>query len=153
MEISVAKLLHAFLQGLRALTPIFESVALTWKNDEAYDPWENTAAALFQALIGSAVENASYSYRLIPLPKYDARLRSYATHSYLSEFSTLGKTAFVCFETKYEPFDYCLFANLDNSANVVNYYTKKTTDVEFSLIHRSETGDTEGETLTITYIN
>ena len=60
IEMSVTELMNAFRDGLRALIPVFERAKLGWRQEDAYDPWENTAAALFKAIVGSSVDKGVY---------------------------------------------------------------------------------------------
>ncbi|MBN1344626.1 MAG: hypothetical protein JXQ73_18185 [Phycisphaerae bacterium] len=72
--------LHA---ALRALVPCVERVGLPWKRPDAYDEWDNIAAALYQALV---VEPLRFSLPererdRFSLPAYDLLLPSYADKS------------------------------------------------------------------------
>jgi len=77
---TITELVLNFRDGLLGLVPCFESVGIPWKRPEAYDDWDNCAAAVFQALIVEPVRTAlSESEREgFNLPEYDMLLPTYA---------------------------------------------------------------------------
>ena len=153
VEMSVAELMNAFLDGLRALAPVFERAKLGWRENDAYDPWDDTASALFKALVGSSVENGIYDPPIFGLPTYDQSPGSDLTYSYITEAGTHALTRFVHFETDEKPFDTCRFSMLDGNSGKAKTYTKKVSEVTFAFVPRCKDGTLKPETLTLKFLD
>ena len=152
-EMSVAELMDIFHEGLLALIPIFERAKLGWKDDNMYDPWENTASALFDAIIGSCIDSGQYTPPICAVPKYGAMKDSYNNCSYFTEANTKGLTAFVEFETSVEPFDTALFKKLNSTAKVIGHYRKKRGEVTFAFVPRHKNGIQQPELYSLVFDN
>jgi hypothetical protein len=50
-QMTITDLVMNFPAGLLGLVPCFERVGMPWKRPEAYDEWDNCAAAAYQAVI------------------------------------------------------------------------------------------------------
>ena len=77
---TITDLVMNFRAGLLGLVPCFERVGIPWRRPEAYDEWDNCAAAIFRALI---VEPFRYTLpgaerEGFSLPDYDMLLPTYA---------------------------------------------------------------------------
>jgi len=150
-EMSVAELMDTFHDGLLALIPIFERAKLGWKDDDMYDPWENTAAALFDAIIGSCIDSGKYDPSIFNLPRYGLMQESYANFSYFTEAGTNGLTAFVELETDIKPFDTVFFQKLNSKAEVIGHHRKKKADVTFAFVPRCENGTLQPEIFSLVF--
>ena len=104
---TVTELVMNFRDGLLGLVPCFERARIPWKRPEAYDEWDNCAAAVFQALVVDPLRSAlpeteRESFRL---PQYDMLLPTYAglhiievmptrPHHTIRVFHALGTASF-----------------------------------------------------------
>ena len=52
---TVTQLISVFRQGLIALVPIAEAVAITWRDEDIYDDWEHLQDALFTVLVDGTI--------------------------------------------------------------------------------------------------
>lgn len=79
----VTDLIMNFRMALFVLIPSIERVGIPWKRPDAYDEWDNIAAALYQALIVEPLRSClpEADRNLFSLPDYDMVLPSYMTHS------------------------------------------------------------------------
>jgi hypothetical protein len=111
---SVNELAFIFRDALRALIPIAERARLHWKEPNNYDDWDSIAAAIYGSIVISSLEFAIEWHKFDAIPKYRKRIASYSHSSFLTPVDKPGAIAFVCFETRSEPFDTCLFTQLDN---------------------------------------
>jgi len=76
---TITDLVMNFRAGLLGLVPCFERVAIPWKRPEAYDEWDNCAAAVFQALVVEPLRSAlpEAEREGFSLPAYDMLLPTY----------------------------------------------------------------------------
>jgi hypothetical protein len=72
-----------FRAGLLGLVPCFERVGIPWKRPEAYDEWDNSATAVYQALIVEPLRStlAEAERDVFSLADYDMLLPTYAGKS------------------------------------------------------------------------
>lgn len=77
---TITELVMNFRAGLLGLVPCFEHVGVPWKRPEAYDEWDNCAAAVFQALVVEPLRSAlpEAEREGFDLPEYDMLLSTYA---------------------------------------------------------------------------
>lgn len=77
---TITELVMNFRDGLLGLVPCFENVGIPWKRPEAYDEWDNCAAAVFQALVVEPLRSAlpETEQERFGLPGYDVLLPTYA---------------------------------------------------------------------------
>lgn len=77
---TITELVMNFRDGLLGLVPCFEHVGIPWKQPEAYDEWDNCAAAVFQALVVEPLRSAlpGTEQEGFGLPGYDMLLPTYA---------------------------------------------------------------------------
>jgi hypothetical protein len=152
-EISVQETIKIFLDGLNCLIPIFERAKLGWKDEEAYDPWDNIATTLYASIVKSAVDFGEYDPSIFPLIEYDVWVSSYVKHSYITEKGTQASAAFICFESSGDSFDTCRFALLNENGEVLKTYTKKIEDTVFSFVPRAQDGGLKSELGVFRFIN
>jgi len=77
---TITELVMNFRAGLLGLVPCFEQVGIPWKRPEAYDEWDNCAAAVFQALVVEPLRSTlpETEQEGFGLPGYDMLLLTYA---------------------------------------------------------------------------
>lgn len=77
---TITDLVMNFRAGLLGLVPCFERVGIPWRRPEAYDEWDNCAAAVYQALIVEPVRSTlpEAEREGFNLPGYDMLLPTYA---------------------------------------------------------------------------
>ncbi|MDI1226456.1 MAG: hypothetical protein PSY14_02075 [bacterium] len=152
-EMPVSELMGAVVDGLRALVPTFERARLGWHEHDAYDPFEKIAESLLDGIIGSAIENGVFASPVFSVPKYGFTINSYSKLSYISDSKSGVPNAFIRFETSVEPFDTCLFAEIDREGKSLKTFQKKVIDVEFVFIPRGENGILLPQTSTLIFEN
>jgi hypothetical protein len=108
--VTVTELICNFRAGLLGLLPSIERVGIPWKRPDAYDEWDNLAAAVYHALIveplrSSLPESEQEHFRL---PEYDLLLSSYSGRSVIEILppgSGRAIRVFHAFGTAEAPFD------------------------------------------------
>ena len=77
---NITELVMNFRDGLLGLVPCFEHAGIPWKRPDAYDEWDNCAAAVFQALVVEPLRSAlpETEQERFGLPEYDMLLPTYA---------------------------------------------------------------------------
>jgi hypothetical protein len=151
-QIDVQELMETFLEGLRTLVPIFERAQLGWKEEDAYDPWDQTSETLYKAIVGSTIEFGVFDEPVLELPTYGIMPHTCMHNSYITEVGAGGAAVFVGFITDKIPFDVCLFANIDRESKTIGQYRKMTSDVKFTFVPRSKRGCLMSEMHTLAYI-
>jgi hypothetical protein len=107
---TITELVMNFRDGLLGLVPCFEHVRIPWKRPEAYDEWDNCAAAIFQALVVEPLRSAlpETEREGFGLPEYDMLLSTYAGLRVIEVMpARLDRTirVFHAFGTASRPFD------------------------------------------------
>lgn len=126
--------MNAFRDALQVLIPIAERIHMPWKEPNSYDDWDSICSAIFCSVVTRSVESATEGKGFLPILPYDKRVSSYSDKSYIAHLSEQGPAAFVCLQTKEQPFDVCLLANLDKNQNVFDYYIIDFEKVEFVFV-------------------
>jgi hypothetical protein len=106
----ITDLMYNFRAGLLGLLPSVERVGIPWQRPDAYDEWDNLAAAVYHTLIveplrSSLPEGEQQHFRL---PEYDMLLSSYTGRSVIEILSPGSKSAIRVFHalgTAEAPFD------------------------------------------------
>ena len=77
---TVTEVVANFRAGLMSLLPSVERLGITWKRPDAYDEWDNLAAAVYQALVVEPLRASipEVEQERFNPPDYDLLLPSYA---------------------------------------------------------------------------
>ena len=80
---NITDIIMNFRSGLRGLIPFFEEMGIPWKRPDAYDEWDNTASAIYQALVIEPLRSrlAESGQNDFDLPEYDLLLPDYSGKS------------------------------------------------------------------------
>lgn len=117
---SVKELLTIFRGALTSIIPWVEKAKIQWKDEAAYDDWDNIAEALFENIVCSSLNGAVLaSY---PIAKYGLQYDDYADIEYIlvkNPKHLNEKLVFVGFTTKETPFDSILVAQIDEQNKVI----------------------------------
>lgn len=107
---TVTDIILNFRSALLGIIPFVERVGIPWKRIDAYDEWDNIAAALYQALVVEPLrfslhEEEQYKFNL---PVYDLLLQDYTNSSIievLPPYSDRKIKIFHALGTSRSPFD------------------------------------------------
>jgi hypothetical protein len=106
-------LLKNFQGALQALVPMAEKIDVPWKNDEAYDEWEDIEACLFHSFVIYPITFDLNVRSFLPFPKYKTHIKNLAGHSFIQHQDTDGNWIFLGFRTDNIPFDLCWIEKFD----------------------------------------
>jgi hypothetical protein len=128
---STDSLLRIFRDAIIALIPIAERARMHWREPEAYDDWDDMCAAIYESIVIRSFDFANEIASSPPVPRYDQRISSYNQNNYIGDANLKAAGAFICFETRIEPLDTCLFAILDENQNVIGQRRISTAETTF----------------------
>ena len=75
-------LLSNLRDALSALVPVAERARISWREDDAYDDWDDLASRIYDVLVGRPIAaDMSGGLEALHLAPYDIRLSSYIEHS------------------------------------------------------------------------
>jgi hypothetical protein len=128
---SIDELVRSFRDAICALIPVAERVQMHWREPDVYDDWDRICDAIYRSIVIDSIEHARGIAAFAPVSAYDHRISSYEKNSFIGNFYSKGKLAFVCFETDVLPFDRSLFAVLDGNFTVAGYSRIPSEEVKF----------------------
>jgi hypothetical protein len=129
---SATELLRIFRQSLKALIPTMEMVKIGWRDEDAYDDWDEICAILYKSIVANSI--ADELNGSAPLISFGVRCESYSKNSFIGiSTRNAGYSAFVKFKTGTEPFDLVDVAILDEALGVIRYDTIPSQSTEFNL--------------------
>lgn len=135
-------LLGQFREAMMALIPIAESVHMPWREPSNYDDWDEICSSLYKSIVINSCNNKIDGALCHPILKYDKRVASYKNNSYIGCAKLGCRNAFVCFQTIQQPFDSCLFVELDESSNVIAQKLIGFREIQFTLVEQKKEGVT-----------
>lgn len=107
--ISIQNLMLCFRDALAALTPSMDRVKIGWRDEEAYDDWDEIAQCLYQNMVLRSVRFSLDRPEGFTTPEYGTVYPSYGDKSFIEvpdSSSPLGEyRVFVGFATLRHPFD------------------------------------------------
>lgn len=135
-----------FRGALRSLLPFAERAAVTWRQEDAYDVWDEIAASVFRGLVQEPLrwEMPESERERFELPPYDLLLEQYTTPTSLElEINDrAGRRIFNALRTQREPFDLCECRVVDEvgvpTSAELEWHPLES--VRFLLRHRMEDG-------------
>jgi hypothetical protein len=133
-SVSPTNLMGHFREALLALVPIADKIHMPWREPESYDDWDAITSALFSSIVIRSIESATGDQHFFPIVQYDKRVTSYNDKSFVSSVYLGQNYAFVCFETRNQPFDMCLFAHLSHSGDVMDHTHSSFDDTRFTVV-------------------
>ena len=105
---TVSDLVATFRSGIASLVPTLEQAHIPWRDEDAYDQWDEIASLLYRVVVAEPLSHA-VAVPDIELAPYDMVLESYAAYSFI-EVSAPGipsghAAALHRFVTDSAPFD------------------------------------------------
>jgi len=132
---SVTELLTILKGALLAIIPWLEKAKIKWKEDEAYDDWDNIAEALYKNIVCSSLTvEASRDYKIA---KYDFNYDDYSSINFIEVIdkdNSKKRFAFVAFQSNFSPLDSVKVAELNKMDKVVNYTNLGFDGLEFTFV-------------------
>lgn len=145
LRCTVTELMHIFHDGLVAITPIAERLALDWREGQ-HRHWENLAEAMYDSCVRGPIETdvAARNHEL-RLARYDIDAPSYVNSSWIavrSKSFTTRQAALVRLMTDIDPFDMVEVAILDPvTLRPISRRLFSFAESDFSYIRRSKEGE------------
>jgi len=146
---SVSQTMHIAQEALRALVPIVEKARMKWREPDNYDDWDLIASAIVRSIVSMSVENCLEFARASPIIDYDMRADNYSQFSFITDLASAKSLAFVSFVTDREPFDACLFAELDENQRVLGELRRAFNEVDWGVAARHGTSLDKLRSLTV----
>jgi hypothetical protein len=131
-ETAINELILTFQQALIALAPIVEKVKIGWRDEDAYDDWDEITAVLFKSIVANSVIQAIGG--AFPLIGFGIRYPNYYQSSFIG-LGGVGKpySAFVKFKSRVSPFDSVDVAILDGDLTCLGFDTVEVKQCDFIL--------------------
>ncbi len=134
-------LLYIFRNASIAIIPWLEKARIGWKEEEAYDDWDNIVNALYENIVCSSLfGEVSSEY---DIAKYDFTLDSYANVNFIlvkTRTDDGSDLAFVSFLNITTPMDMLKVAVLGSDGLVLEYRVIEYDEVEFVFVRRINGG-------------
>lgn len=142
---TISTLLLTFRKALMAIIPFMDIVKIGWKDNEAYDDWDDIASTLYKNVVEKSIQHADQTSADTKLPPYDLPIPSYEDYSYISvkrKISEGQNLVFVGFSTRRQPFDSvkCVSVDSNHIANSEILFLS-VNECEFGLVLRNKTGE------------
>lgn len=132
---SVTELLVIFRGALLAIIPWLEKAKIKWKEDEAYDDWDNIAESLYANIVcSSLIGEVATEYQIT---KYNFNYDNYSSVNFIevrNKDNSEKKFAFVAFQSGSSALDSVKVAELDKTDKVVGYTNLKFDNLEFVFV-------------------
>jgi hypothetical protein len=132
---SVNELLAIFRGALLAIIPWLEKAKIKWKEEEAYDDWDNIAGSLYKNIVCSSLTGeVAFDYLIA---KYNFSYDDYSLIDFIevrSKSNPDKKYAFISFQSNSSPLDSIKVAELDKKDKVVGYTNLKFDGFEFVFV-------------------
>jgi hypothetical protein len=114
IDLSLNGLLENFQQALRALVPMANQIKIGWKNEEAYDDWEDIESSLYQSLVINQITFDRNMWSFRKFAPYNMHLENLANYSIIQHQDLDGTWVFIGFRTEINPFDSCRLEKFDS---------------------------------------
>ncbi len=102
-------LLGLFREALVALVPVFEAARIPWRDEEAYDQWDDISRVLYDKFVAEPIAWGLDTLDDLHLAPYDMRIDDYSRLSFIQVVSedlpTGSVAAFWRFATEVQPLD------------------------------------------------
>jgi hypothetical protein len=115
---SISEVMCIAREAMRALVPAMEKAKIPWREPKSYDDWDLIASSVYKAVVILGTENSPEFEQASKIIDYDRRVEDYSSFSFITDLASDRLLAFVSFATDFEPFDACLFAELDENGRV-----------------------------------
>lgn len=132
---TVTDLLVIFQGALISIIPWLEKAKIKWKDEEAYDDWDNIAESLFKNIVCSSLTG-----EILPeysIAKYNFKNDNYSTINFIevkNNDNSENKFVFIAFQSNSYPLDSIKVAVLDKADKVVGYDSLKFENLEFVFV-------------------
>ena len=146
---SLSEAMRIAQEAMRTLVPIVEKARMPWREPNNYDDWDLIASSIYRAIVVMCVENSSEFAQASAISDYDRRVEDYSQLSFLTDLASAHLSAFVSFVTDREPFDACLFAELDEHDRVKNTVRRPFDEVDWAVTARQGNGLDKFRSLTV----
>ncbi len=140
---SINYLLDIFKGAVLSIIPWLDKAKINWKDEDAYDDWDNIVNALFENIVcSSIVGEVSKNY---PIAKYNYHYDDYSNVDFIiirsGEYAN-ENLAFISFQSISDPFDNIKVAILNISFKVVKRVSIKNENIDFKFC-RNKNGKKE----------
>lgn len=115
---SISETIRIAQEAMRVLVPTVEKARIPWREPANYDDWDLIASAIYKAIVILAIENSPEFEQANKIIEYNKRVEDYNSFSFITDMTSTRLLALVSFVTDNEPFDACLFAELDENERV-----------------------------------
>ena len=102
---TITMLLLNFRSALIAILPYMDAIKIGWKDDEAYDDWDDIASSLYRNMVMNSIRHSSECRYDLELAPYDLLVSSYKRMYITVIYKQFDKLAFIGFSSKSEAFD------------------------------------------------
>lgn len=106
---TVTQLLGVFRRALCSLIPSVTDARIPWRDDEAYDDWDEIAEVLYRNIVVRTLQHAEECGEGVELPPFDTVIQCYADVDVIEVFNKShnsdGPLVFVGLSTRDQPFD------------------------------------------------
>jgi hypothetical protein len=135
---SVNQLTHIFHDAILALVPAMDKAGITWKNEQAYDDWDEICSVLYKNILLNAIIFSFGEFKIESIAGYGFVYKHYQNQSFISvecKNSEYEMLAFVEFRTSHIPFDTVKAAILEpKTLNVISYLELNYLDCQFYFV-------------------
>jgi len=104
--------------AMRAVRPTADRLGVNWREPDNCNDWDTVAGAIFDGLGLEAIRSSNEGAGGRGLVRYDHRVADYAGRSYVAVRRHDKASPLICFDTRAEPFDGGLVAELDAGLQV-----------------------------------
>ena len=138
-QTTITELMHILRDALIALVPTVERAKIAWRDEEAYDDWDDICESLYQNIVIRSLEFAEGFPEDLQVPRYGMVDDCYAGLSFFrivcANLPSEKTGAFVAFGTDAHPFDLVNYVELTNDFKRVNdVKTISVQSVEFQFV-------------------
>jgi len=103
---TISMLLLSFRKSLVAILPYMDAVKIGWKDDVAYDDWDEISSSLYRNIVSKSIQHSVECPKNLQLAPYDLLMTSYEQYMYIVVSCTkYDDLLFIGFSTQKEPFD------------------------------------------------
>jgi len=146
---SISEAMCIAQEAMRALVPAMEKAKIPWHEPDNYDDWDLIASSIYKAVVILGAENSPEFDQASKIVGYNMRVEDYSSFSFVTDLTSGRLWAFVSFATDFEPFDACLFAELDEKGRVESVVRRPFGVVDWGLAARHGTSLDKLRTLAV----
>lgn len=127
-QIAIAAILGEFRQCLTTVIPYLERAHVPWKNEAAYDEWDDIASAIYRALVCSVICDTISKTTPLVIAEYGMVYDTYIDRLFVGLYDDQRYYALVEFKTNETTFDTALCCELDRSWSSIRPFVEIAAD-------------------------